>query len=225
MATKQQVPVIAARLVEFQEEFSNLSTEDAQWAIINGKEAAALSAKAIANYMKAKNEARAVLLSNVIYTFSVPATTEKFVVKDNFKVDISKMAKVKISYLSVDFQRWFSAKVEHPFAGSKILGRKLENNSIDGPIIYELGGQEKAEITLAEIYAMMTDQFNGKNGCLLNNEWANIFYVNDVNGTLRTVFVAWVNGGWRVGASSIEDHYKWMAYRLVFARDFQELRS
>lgn len=49
MATKQQVPVLAARLVEFQEEFSVLSTEEAQWAIMNGKEAAALSAKAIAN--------------------------------------------------------------------------------------------------------------------------------------------------------------------------------
>lgn len=49
MATKQQVPVLVARLVEFQEEFLSLSTEDAQWAIMNGKEAASLLSEAIAN--------------------------------------------------------------------------------------------------------------------------------------------------------------------------------
>jgi hypothetical protein len=52
MATKQQIPVLAARLVEFQEEFSVLPIDDAQWVIMNGKEAAALCAKAIANRQK-----------------------------------------------------------------------------------------------------------------------------------------------------------------------------
>jgi len=52
MATKQQIPKIAATFVEFQGEFSVLSTEDGQWVIQNGKEAAALSAKAIANRKK-----------------------------------------------------------------------------------------------------------------------------------------------------------------------------
>jgi hypothetical protein len=52
MATKQQVPVLAARLVEFQEEFSILPIDDAQWAIMHGKEAAALCARAISNRQK-----------------------------------------------------------------------------------------------------------------------------------------------------------------------------
>ena len=38
MATKQQVPKIAATLTEFQEGFEDLSTEDGQWVIQNGKE-------------------------------------------------------------------------------------------------------------------------------------------------------------------------------------------
>lgn len=52
MATKQQVPVLAARLVEFQEEFLILPVPDAQWAITHAKEATALCARAIARRPK-----------------------------------------------------------------------------------------------------------------------------------------------------------------------------
>jgi hypothetical protein len=52
MATKQQIPVVAARLTEFQEGFENLSTEDAQWVIMNGKEAVTLFVASVANRAK-----------------------------------------------------------------------------------------------------------------------------------------------------------------------------
>ena len=49
MATKQQLAKIAAILVEFQEEFASLTTEDGQWIIQHGREAASLFVKTIAS--------------------------------------------------------------------------------------------------------------------------------------------------------------------------------
>ena len=224
MATKQQVPVLAARLVEFQEEFSNLPTEDTQWAIMNGKDAAALCAQAIANRIKETAAKKttgvvALLLGAVISTATISASIEKFVVKDKFKVDTSRKAKVKISYLGDNFKEWFLKKTEEPFAGSTVYGRKLNKGSVDGPILSELGGQEKDETTMAEIYAMMERQANGESGDLLNNGWANIFYVRDITGTLRAVGVHWHDDGCYVDARSVEHPYEWRSGRQVFSRN------
>jgi len=49
MATKQQIPVIAAALVTFQEEFTALSNEDGQFVIQNTKEAIKLFVAAVKN--------------------------------------------------------------------------------------------------------------------------------------------------------------------------------
>lgn len=47
--TKQQIPVLAARLVEFQESFSGLSVEDGQYVIQDTKEAIKLFVEAVKN--------------------------------------------------------------------------------------------------------------------------------------------------------------------------------
>jgi hypothetical protein len=219
MATKQQIPVVAARLTEFQEGFEVLSIEDAQWAIMNGKEAVSLSARAIANRSKPVAPADKTILSAIVATFIVPATTEKFVAQDKFKVDTGKEAKVKISYLEGDFEREFLGKVEGPFAGSIICGRKLEKKSVDDPILQELGGNETAETTLTEMYAAMAAQPNGEDGCLLNNGRANIFYIKNITGALRAVFVGWDDGGWYVSVHSVEYPRAWFAGHRVFSRN------
>lgn len=219
MATKQQIPVVAARLTEFQEEFVNLPTEDAQWAIMNGKEAARLFVEAVANRIKVTTQVVVAILSEIIATVIIPATTEKFVAKDRFKVDTSRKAKVKISYLGDNFESWFMGKTEEPFSGSTIYGRELNKGSVDGPILSELGGQEKSETTLSEVFAMMARQANGKAGELLNNGYANIFYVRDITGTLRAVSVSWSGGGWNVSASSVEDPFEWRVGSRVFSRN------
>lgn len=220
MATKQQIPVVAARITEFQEGFENLSTEDAQWVIMNGKEAVALFVVAVANRAKIVTRAATTLLGFIVSIFAVSATTEKFIVKDKFKVDTSEKAKVKISHLGGHFKEWFLGKTEDPFAGSKVYGRKLERNSVDGPILTELGGNEAAETTLAELYAAMEAQPNGKSGNLLNNGWANIFYIKDINGTLRAVDVAWGGDGWSVSPRSVEVPDEWDADDRVFSRNY-----
>jgi len=52
MATEQQIPKLAAGFVEHQREFAPLSVEDAQWAILNMKDAIALACTAIRNRAK-----------------------------------------------------------------------------------------------------------------------------------------------------------------------------
>jgi len=230
MATKQQIPVLAARLTEFQEEFSILSNEDTQWGIMNGRAAASLCALAIANrdnkiVEQKTTETTAPVLGGVVCTSSVIPTAvtkklvaKKFVVKDKFKVDTSKKAKVKISNLGDDFKRWFWGKIEEPFYGSVISGRPLEKNSVDGPIIAELGGHEKAETTIAEIYAMMERQPKGEAGDLMNNGFANIFYARDVDGILRAVLVGYDSRGWGIDARSIDCSNICDGVRRVFSR-------
>lgn len=232
MTTKQQIPVLAARLVEFQEGFSDLSIRDTQWGIMNGKDAVALCAEAIrvgaAAYRARENtekkdaEAVAPILGDVISTLIIPATTKEFVVKDNFKVDTSSQAKVKISYLGDNFKEGFWEKTEGPFAGSIIDGRRLYKPSADYSIISKLGGQKIAETSMFEIFFLMERQANGESGTLLNNGFANIFYVRDKTGTLRTVSVDWHGDGWYVNADSVENSNGWNASNRVFSRKAPE---
>lgn len=215
MATEQQIPVIAARLVEHQKQFLGLPTDDAQWLMNHTKEAITLCIEAIKNRSKSPR-----ILGDIICNFIVPTTIEKFVAKDKFKVDISRGAKVKIVNLSSSFEELFLNKIEDPFAGSIINARKLEKSSVDSFIIQEFGGKEAAKITLTEMYAAMVAQSNGEDGALLTNGWRNIFYIEDVIGTLCVASVSWSDGGWCVDADSVETPIEWEAGYRVFFRNF-----
>ncbi len=162
------------------------------------------------------------ILSPIISNFSVVATSEKFIVEDNFVVNTDDSVFVIIFYIGGNFKSWFINKIEDTFATSIIYGRNLIKNSVDKPILNELGGQEKAETTLTEIYAMMKNQSDGKVGNLLTKGSANIFYVRDINNTLRAVGVDWNDDGWRVGACSVEDPRAWNAGDRVFSRNSSE---
>jgi len=218
MATKQQVPVIAARLVEFQEEFFKLSVKDSQWMIQNGREAAKLVVDAVANRVKAIIQVKDVstvvtpVLSNAISSCIIWTTIGKFIAKDKFVVNTKKNAEVKISCVGNKFINWFLEKTEEPFSGSTVWGRKLKKDSVDGPILAELGGQEKAETTLFELFATMK-----RHGQLFNDGRGNIFYIRDITGILRAVVLNWNGGGWRVGACSVDDLDGWFTDDCVFS--------
>ena len=164
-------------------------------------------------------KAVAAALLTMIGTVSIAATPTEFVTSEKFVVNTKASAKVKISYVGDNFKTWFSDKVEAPFAGSELCYQKLAKNSRDLPIIEELGGEEKAETTLTEMFALMERQGHGQEGALLNNGWANIFYVRDVNALLRTVRVSWRNGSWGVPAFPIDRPNGWLADRQVFSRN------
>ena len=159
------------------------------------------------------------LLLEPIGTVIVLATTEKFVAREKFILDTGLKAKVKISYLGDKFKGWFGEKVEDPIGEQTLRYGKLRKASVDAPIIAELGGEEKSETTLSETYHLMAKQPNGEKGVLLNNGRANLFYIKDQNGTLRTVFVFWDGVGWYVHALSVLDPDTWHDGRQVFSRN------
>ena len=152
-----------------------------------------------------------------IGTVAVPATTQPFVAKDKFVVNIGAESPVKILFLGSNFREWFLSKTEEPARQATLRYAKLMESSVDGPILAELG--DKAETTLSQIYALMERQPNGKEGILLTNGWANIFYARDVNGSLRAVNVNWNSDGWNANASSVENPNKWNDGNRVFSRN------
>ena len=162
------------------------------------------------------------LLLDLVGTVTTSATTSKFVAKDKFVVNTKRNAPVKISAVWDDFTSWFlsdDGKTEDPISEQTLRYHKLRKSSVDGPIITELGGEEKSETTLTEMFSLMEKQKNGKDGVLLNNGYANIFYIRDQNGLLRAVFVCWDDDGWLVDANSVEDPFRWDVGYQVFSRN------
>ena len=158
----------------------------------------------------------------LISTIKVNATTSKFVAKEKFVRDTGRKAKVKISYLGDNFTSWFlngDGKIEDPISEQTLCCHKLREFSVDGPIITELGGEAKAETTLSEMFSLMEEQGKGEDGVLLNNGYANIFYVKDRSGVLRAVHVYWDVDGWDVSARSVERPFRWHDGRQVFSRN------
>ncbi|MCA9353513.1 hypothetical protein KC842_01420 [Candidatus Nomurabacteria bacterium] len=147
------------------------------------------------------------------------ATTEKFVARDKFRQDSKE---VKFYEISDNFTNWFLAgdgKIEEPLGEQELRYGNLIKNSVDGPIIEELGGEEKAEITLTELYDLIKKQANGGKGKLRINSCANIFYIKDTSGVLRTVYVRWSGDGCYINASSVEYPDDWPTYYQVFSRN------
>lgn len=154
-------------------------------------------------------------------TLTIPATGKRFIARGHFKKDTSENAKVKIFYLGDNFTGWFlngEGKIEEPVGEITLRCHTLTKGSVDGPIITELGGEEKAETSLQEVFALMQKQPKGEDSSLLTNGYANIFYVHDTNGVLRAVFVYWLGGDWRVDARSVENPSRWLEGHQVFSR-------
>ena len=155
-------------------------------------------------------------------TTKFSATTKKFVAKDHFVVDTSDDAPVKIWGLGDRFEREFLDKTEEPVNGGTLSFYELLKKSVDTPIIAELGGENKAETTLTEIFVQMKKQGNGEDGDLLTNGYANISYIRNSAGVLRAVGCYWDVSGWGVGADSVDAPNVWGAGSQVFSRSSLE---
>lgn len=163
-----------------------------------------------------------------VSTVVVSATTGKFVTKDKFVVNTKRNASVKIRYLGDNLKAWFlngDGKTEDPITEQTLRYHKLWQSSVDGPIITELGGEAKAETTLSEMFSLMEKQKHGEDGVILNNGWANIFYIKDSAGVLRAVFVHWYDDGWHVLAFSVEGPGRWGVGYRVLSRYYVELQE
>ncbi len=121
-------------------------------------------------------------------------------------------------WLGDDFKLWFGEKVEESVKPSTLCYHKLLRSSLDAPIISALGGEEKAEVSLAEIFHLISLQPKGEEGDLLTSGYANIFYVRGVNNVLRVVRVYWYGGRWYVRAHETSYPHEWYDENRVFSR-------
>lgn len=163
----------------------------------------------------------------LVSTIVVSATTTKLVAKEKFVRDTGRKAKVKISDLGSNFTAWFlsgDGKIEDPISEQTLRYHKLRRSSLDSPIIAELGGADKSETTLSEMFSLMEKQGKGEDGVLLTNGYANIFYIKDSTGVLRAVILRWSYDGWDVCAYSVEDPVGWYDGCQVFSRN-SDLKS
>lgn len=214
--TEQQIPKLVAALVEHQAAFSGLPTSGAQWVIQNTKPAIGLMIDAVKNRPQDNGQPARELkvLRPVVATRESPQTP--------FNADttfFSKNAGVKIYDRGSSFTLWFKGKVEENVPTGNLVPFTLTKSAYDNEIITDLGGEEKAETTLGEIWQLLLKQPTGQSGLLLTNGYANIFYVRDREGKLRAVDVRWVAGsGWFVNALTLGS-VRWYDVGQVFSRN------
>lgn len=159
-------------------------------------------------------------LLKFLSTVTIPARREQFIAKDHFVVDTEKKAKIKISYLGDNFKKNFLNKTEEAIFETILRYQELKKSSRDIPIINELGGNDKSETTLSEMFSLMEIQPNGEGGPLFTNDYANIFYIRDSDGVLWSVDCNWNDDGWNVNADSVDNPNDWNDGNRVFSRNF-----
>lgn len=136
----------------------------------------------------------------------------RFTIRDNFKMGSG----VWFHSFCLDFKEWFLDKAE--VVKQNLCYHTLNRGSWDTLIIAELGGEAKAETSLAEAFALLLSQPNGEAGPLMTSGGSNVFYVRDVNGILRAVDFSWCGDGWGVRAYSVDGPNGWCAGSQIFSR-------
>jgi hypothetical protein len=145
-------------------------------------------------------------------TAVVPASTAPGVIRDYFK----KNTRVRFSTIFSEFKNRFFDKTEKPVPEVKYRKYKLLQIAADGPIIAELGGEDKVEGPFAAAFALLQGQPNGEAGFLQTNGYANIFYAKDRQGALCAVRLGWASDGWVVDAIPVRDPLAWNGKHEIF---------
>ncbi|HXP88353.1 MAG TPA: hypothetical protein VN841_26735 [Bryobacteraceae bacterium] len=108
-------------------------------------------------------------------TVDVWPTTEPFIAQDHFVLNIESRDQILISLIGGDFLRWFHEKREIPAGPATLRSYELQDNAGDATIVAELGGEQKAETTLAQVFWLLERQKRGERGALANNGWGNLW--------------------------------------------------
>ena len=127
---------------------------------------------------------------------------------------------VAIGFLGTRFKEQFLGKIEDGVTDLLLTASELTEDLRNPAIITALGGDDRAEVSLAHVWALLKRQGHGEDGVLLISECTNIFYVRDVVGTLWALGVQWISDDriWAVEASSIEHPPRRVGCR-IFSRD------
>jgi hypothetical protein len=139
-----------------------------------------------------------------------------FVAKEKFKTRKTPDG-VKLYYVGDTFSEHFLGQTENGLASTALKFHTLTKDSLDAPIIAELG--EAHETKLAHLWKLLVNQGQGQEGPLLTNGYANIFYVRGKDDVLWAVDASWFDGiGWGVEADSVGRPDGWSDGRRVVSR-------
>lgn len=138
--------------------------------------------------------------------------TEKFVARDHLK-------DANVGWMGDNFKKLFLSNVEEAVADIAVAIYRLEQSSLDAPIMAELG--ERTVIKLAHFFELLKKQSCGESGVLLTNGYVNVAYIKGGDGNVWAVRAAWASGGrcWHVEASSVESSRRWLGGRQILSRD------
>lgn len=195
--TEQQIAKLVGTFVEHQRHFASLTSDDAQWAIQNTKDAICIFCDAV------KNRA-AKIAKKLLEPFGIPFTVpevKEFIAKKKYVVNRLEDARVRISYLGNNFKKVMLPKTELDIAEMQLRLSKLKQASLDSPIVTELG--DRAEISLHSFYETLAHKQATR-----DYTWV-VGYVRGIDGNLWAVFAFWYGDGWYVYARSVGYPLRW----------------
>ncbi|MDP2837877.1 MAG: hypothetical protein Q8O53_01190 [Candidatus Moranbacteria bacterium] len=143
---------------------------------------------------------------------TVPARTKPFVASEFYQTGTGLYVYDTFAdRLDLSAKQTVDSAPERPYVASL-----LKANAYDKDIRKELPDTHLS--TLEDIAGLIETQPNGKSGFLLNNGWANIFYVEGKNGDVFAVDVDWRSGNreWYVRDWKLDEVGHWSAgYRVL----------
>jgi len=155
----------------------------------------------------------------------LPPMVEPFVPREKFFVGAEWSSQwcsgVKIGHMDRNFIKWFllDGKVEEEKERPTVYVSNLLLSSSDWEILAEIGGGDKAQMSLGEMCGTL--EFHEREGdTLLTTGWANVFYVPDSRGILRSVGVYKHNGRWCFRAYPLTHSEGWsVGVRVCYNQD------
>ncbi|KKP68780.1 MAG: hypothetical protein UR66_C0003G0045 [Candidatus Moranbacteria bacterium GW2011_GWE1_35_17] len=148
----------------------------------------------------------------------IPVTTEPFIAKEKFVVDISDEAEVQIRHIGEIFQKILLSETVFTCGPSTLRYHKLLRGAVDDDIINELGGEYVAKTNLYSMFFLMKKQGRGQDGTLLvDGGYKNKFYICDEKNVLWAISCDWNSIGWSLNADLIDDLDDWEDGDQVFS--------
>lgn len=125
-----------------------------------------------------------------------------------------------ISHLGSDFADWFSLErlESQEVSGQRfLLSGVLRFGVRNDAILNRLGGEEKVESSLSDLFFLLALQRAGQANYLMDNGFANIFFLRDREGVLRVVNLCRrYCGGWVLWAVPLDSPCRWEGSDRVF---------
>lgn len=124
-----------------------------------------------------------------------------------------------IGYMGHNFKNHFGDLMEENVPAATIAVSRLEKDSVDRPILNQLG--DKAEIKLAHFVTLLKRQSQGEEDDVLltDGSW-NVAYIRDARGEPWAVYALWLSRYWQVDARLVGGGPgPWRAGRQILSCD------